>query len=106
MYNSNDLSLDAASTNVCQHCGNPTITFENTAGAKKSGIIYPIAGWLFSIIALLILPILFGALAFSMGLITFYARNRAHGIALMIFSSFSLIFGSLLSLVVSGTVFF
>lgn len=105
MYNSNDLSYDALNSSACPHCGKTNISYEETATAKKTGITYPILGWLFTIVSLVFVPILFGALAFSMGILTYYARGRAHGTALMVVASFCLIIGSLFSLIVAGTVF-
>jgi hypothetical protein len=100
MYNSNDLSYGAVNENMVQ-----TIGYEETAGSKKTGIFYAVLGWAFSFIALVFVPILFGALAFSLGLITYYGRNKAHGVAVMVFASISLILGSMLSFFVTGTLF-
>jgi hypothetical protein len=106
MYNTNDLSFDAVSTNVCQNCGKVALTYDETAAAsKKVGIGYAIIGWLFSVVSLLFVPILFGPIAFALGLITFYSRSKAHGASLMVFAAITFILGSLLSLFVSGTLF-
>lgn len=105
MYNSNDLSLGAVNTNVCDNCGKVALSYEETSVSKKSGIGYAVLGWMFSIISLLFVPILFGTLAFALGLITYYGRSKAHGTALMVFAGFSFIFGSMLSFFVSGTIF-
>jgi hypothetical protein len=105
MYNSNDLTFEAANANVCQSCGKIAIANEDAIGGKKSGIGYALLGWMFSFVSLLFVPILFGTLAFALGLFTYFGRSKSHGIALMIFASICFVFGSLLSFFVSGTFF-
>lgn len=105
MYNSNDLSFEAVNANVCQNCGKVAFSHEDADTNKKSGIGYALLGWVFSLVSLLIVPILFGTLAFALGLITYYGRSKSHGAALMVFSVISLVLGSMLSFFVSGTFF-
>jgi hypothetical protein len=105
MYNSNDLSFEAVNANVCQNCGKVAFSHEAAEASKKSGIGYALLGWMFSIVSLLFVPILFGTLAFALGLITYYGRSKGHGTALMVFAVISFVFGSMLSFFVSGTFF-
>src|SRR5581483_7847875 len=101
MYNSNDLSLESANASVCQNCGKTAMSYETSVSDKKAGIGYALLGWMFAIVSLLIVPILFGTLAFALGLITYYGRSKGHGTALMVFAVISFILGSLLSFFVS-----
>jgi hypothetical protein len=105
MYNSKDLSYESADGSVCENCGKVAFSYTESVAGKKSGIGFAIAGWLFSIISLLFVPILFGTLAFALGLITYYGRSKSHGMALMVFAAISFVLGSLLSFFVSGTIF-
>jgi hypothetical protein len=105
MYNSNDLSLESANANVCQNCGKVAMSYEDLASGKKSGIGYALLGWMFALVSLLIVPILFGTLAFALGLITYFGRSKGHGTALMVFAVITFILGSMLSFFVSGTFF-
>ena len=99
LYNSNDLSYDAVNTNKV------AISYGETSASKKTGVSYAVVGWIFSLISLIFVPILFGSLAFSLGLVTYYGRSRAHGAALMIFAAICLVLGSMLSFFVTGTLF-
>jgi len=105
MYNSQGGSLEVVNTHVCQDCGRLTLKHEEAGSNKKQGIIYPILGWTFFVLSLVFIPILFGAAAFLMGFFTFHDRSKAHGTILMMFASVGLIFGSLFSIMVSGTMF-
>ena len=71
----------------------------------RSGLGYVVAGWLAVAISFLFIPILFGAVAFFMGLMTYWERNEAHGAILMGCAAVSTIVGSLLSFLVAGTFF-
>jgi hypothetical protein len=105
MYNSQGGSLEVANTHVCQDCGKIALKHEGAELNKKQGIIIPILGWIFFVLSIVVIPILFGAAAFLMGFFTFHDRSKAHGAVLMTFASFGLIFGSLFSFLVSGTMF-
>ncbi len=83
-----------------------TLMVNNSPQTKKLGIGYTILGWISFAISLLFIPILFGAGAFLMGLLTFWDRNQFHGAVLMGFAFVGTILGSLLSLMVSGTFLF
>lgn len=72
---------------------------------KSTGLAYVVFGWIFFAISLLFIPILFGAAAFFMGLMTFWERSQFHGAVLMGFAFLGTLFGSLLSFVVAGTYF-
>jgi hypothetical protein len=61
--------------------------------------------WLFSIISVVFVPILFGALALSLGFLTYTERSKAHGMVLMVFAASGLILGSFISFMVAGTMF-
>ena len=87
MYNSNDLSLESANMHVCHNCGKVAMSYEHSASDKKAGIGYALLGWMFALVSLLMVPILFGTLAFALGLITYYGRSKGHGIALMVFAA-------------------
>lgn len=105
MYNSNDLSFESTNTHVCHNCGKVAMSYENSSSDKKSGIGYALLGWMFALVSLLMVPILFGTLAFALGLITYYGRSKGHGTALMVFAAISFVLGSMLSFFVSGTFF-
>ena len=66
---------------------------------------YIVFGWLFATLSFLFLPIIFGPVAFFMGFMTFCDRSKVHGAILMAFAAAGLILGSLLSIVVAGTMF-
>ena len=70
-----------------------------------SGTGYMIAGWICFAISLLFVPVLFGAVAFFMGFMTYGERSEFHGVLLMGFAALGTIFGSMLSFLVAGTFF-
>jgi hypothetical protein len=98
-------TLEMANSTICQSCGSVTKVYEETTIAEKKGIIYAVFGWLFFAISILFLPILFGAGALYMGYRTFTERSQAHGVILMLFAAVGLVLGSLISIVVAGTMF-
>jgi len=97
--------FEMAASNVCQNCGSLTIKHEGHGSIKKLGIVYPIIGWAFFLISLVFIPLLFGAIAFCMGLLTYFERSKFHGSILMFFAAVGLILGSLVSFMVAGTMF-
>ena len=105
MYDSQGGSLEIVNTHVCQDCGRITLKHEAAESNKKQGIIFPILGWIFFVLSLVVIPIIFGAAAFLMGFFTFHDRSKAHGAVLMTFASIGFILGSLFSIMVSGTMF-
>lgn len=104
MFNSENGSLE--NTTICPSCGRLSKMEQDNTANKSKGILYTLMGWLFCMISLVFIPILFGALAFSMGLITYFERSKAHGTVLMVFATMGLIIGSLISFMVAGTMFF
>ncbi|MCL6571080.1 MAG: hypothetical protein K6T88_05275 [Bacillus sp. (in: Bacteria)] len=105
MYSSKSESYSAVDANICENCRSATITHEETATTKGTGITYIVLGWLFFAISLLFVPIIFGAGAFLMGILTFNGRSQTHGVILMFFAAVSFILGSLYSFMVAGTMF-
>ncbi len=105
LYNSQEGSFGVVNTSICQHCGSITKADGAPESNKKSGIMYVLLGWLFFAISLIFIPILFGAVALAMGVMTFTERSKTHGAILMFFAVMGLILGSLFSFVVSGTMF-
>lgn len=105
MYSSQSGSYDMVNSNICQSCGSVTMTHEETASNKMTGITYVVLGWIFFSISLLFIPILFGALALSMGFFTYSERSKTHGVILMLFAAMGLVLGSLFSFMVAGTMF-
>jgi len=73
---------------------------------KKLSLAVTFLGWISFAISLLFIPILFGAGAFFVGLLTFWDRSQLHGAVLMGFAAVGTILGSLLSFMVSGTFLF
>ncbi|MCT2537909.1 hypothetical protein NC661_20185 [Aquibacillus koreensis] len=63
--------------------------------ASSKGIVFVVLGWLFFIISLLILPVLFGAIVFMMGLAVYQQRNQMHGVVLMALAVMVIILGFL-----------
>ena len=106
MYNSKNGSYEIAGSDVCQTCGNVKMSYDGTQSTKKLNILFAALGWLFAAISLLFLPIIFGAAAFFLGLLTYYERNKVHGAFLMTFATIGLVLGSLFSFFVAGTMFF
>lgn len=106
MNESQSGTFSLVGSTVCPSCGSVTHTHAETAPSKVSGITYVILGWLFTFISVLFVPVLFGAIAFCMGLMTYSERSKTHGTILMSFASVGLIFGSFISFMVSGTMFF
>jgi hypothetical protein len=102
MYNSES---DVVKTNFCQSCGRMTHSYEETDFSKKTGIAYVILGWFFFAVSLLFIPILFGAVAFCMGFLTYSVRSKTHGVILMFFAAMGLLLGSMFSFIVAGTMF-
>jgi hypothetical protein len=98
-------SFNVVSTEVCQSCGRMTKIYEEYGSSKKSGLIYAVLGWLFSMVSIVFVPILFGALALAMGYFTYTERSKTHGTVLMVFAAAGLILGSLISFMVAGTMF-
>ncbi|MGG3562895.1 hypothetical protein ABES03_14965 [Neobacillus rhizosphaerae] len=105
MYQSQGGSAELANSAVCQSCGSVTVLYPEKSTGKKSGMAFVVFGWLFAAISFLFLPIVFGILALYMGFMTYIDRSKAHGAVLMAFAAVGLIFGSLISIVVAGTVF-
>ncbi|MEH7332520.1 hypothetical protein V7161_07785 [Neobacillus drentensis] len=105
MNNSQGGPFEVAGTNICQNCGKLTLINEEHSSNKKVGIYYPLVGWMFFFISLVFIPLLFGALAFCMGLLTYFERNKVHGVILMCFAAAGLILGSMISFMVAGTMF-
>lgn len=102
MYNSEG---NVVKTNYCQSCGRMTHAYEKTDSNKKKGIAYVIFGWFFCAVSFLFIPILFGAVAFCMGFLTYSERSKTHGVILMFFAAMGLLLGSLFSFLVAGTMF-
>lgn len=68
--------------------------------SKKQGTAYIVLGWVCFAISLLFIPLLFGAVAFIMGYLTYKVRSETHGVVLMVFSIVGTIFGMLLGMIV------
>ncbi|WP_040208839.1 hypothetical protein [Neobacillus jeddahensis] len=105
MVDSQGGSYEVVGANVCQNCGQRTSHLMEETTHKMKGIGYPIAGWIFFTISLLILPIVFGMAALVLGFFTYHDRGKVHGMILMFFAAMGLILGSLFSYMVSGTLF-
>jgi len=103
MDNSQNGSFQLVNSNVCPSCGSVTVSKEYSN--VKASVVYGVLGWLFFAVSLVFVPILFGALSFCMGLITFSGRSKTHGTILMFFAAVGLIIGSLISIMVAGTIF-
>jgi hypothetical protein len=72
---------------------------------NKGSVAFVVFGWIFFTISLLFIPILFGAAAFFMGLLTFWERSQVHGAILMAFAALGTILGTLFSFIVAGSFF-
>lgn len=105
MNNSKNGSYEMAGGDICHACGNVKVSFEGSQSNKKLSIFYTALGWLFAAISFLFLPIVFGAAAFFLGLLTYYERNKVHGAILMVFATLGVVLGSLFSFFVAGTMF-
>lgn len=105
MYQSQGRSAELDNSAVCQSCGSVTVLYPEKSTGKKSGMAFVVFGWLFAAISFLFLPIVFGILALVMGFMTYIDRSKAHGAVLMAFAAIGLILGSLISIVVAGTMF-
>jgi len=70
---------------------------ELSATSESDGKLYPILGWVFVVLTLIVLPIIFGPAAFVMGVLTFRKRSKVHGIVLMVVSVIVLIIAVILS---------
>ena len=103
MYVQNKAISDINSI-MCQEGGTVTMA-EEAVSNKKKGIIYVLMGWTFFAISLIFMPIIFGAVAIFMSIMTYFERSEAHGTVLMIFSVMGLILGSLFNFFVTGTLF-
>jgi hypothetical protein len=77
----------------------------NSQTQLSKGTGYMVAGWIFFAISLLFVPILFGAAAFFMGLMTYWEKSEFHGVILMGFAALGTIFGTMLAFMVAGTLF-
>ncbi|MGG1675220.1 hypothetical protein ACIFOT_05630 [Neobacillus sp. NRS-1170] len=97
--------FEVTGANICQNCGRLTLKHEEHFSNRKLGIVYPLIGWMFFFISLVFIPLMFGAVAFCMGLLTYFERNKVHGVILMIFAAAGLILGSMISFMVAGTMF-
>lgn len=53
---------------------------------KKNSTVSVVLGWSFFAISCISNPILFGAVAFIMGVIVYLTRNKTHGVVLMAMS--------------------
>lgn len=96
-----------AGSAICQACGNVTsFAKEEVAVNKKTGIGYAIVGWVFFVLSLILIPFLTGAISLFMGYMTYNERNKTHGAILMVFATMGIVLGSLLSIMVAGTMFF
>jgi uncharacterized membrane protein YccC len=85
---------------------NEMVAMEVTSQSElKKGTGYLIAGWVCFAISLLFFPILFGAVAFFMGLMTFWERSEFQGIILMGFAALGTLIGTMLSFFVAGSFF-
>jgi hypothetical protein len=104
MANFDGGSMNLIATEVCPHCGTLKKT-EKKEKVKKEALPYMIMGWIFTAISFLFIPLLFGAVALCMGLITYFDRSKAHGVLLMSCAAVGIIIGSVISIMVSGTVF-
>jgi hypothetical protein len=69
------------------------------------GVAYALFGWVFLAISFLFLPIVFGTAALLMGFMLYHNQSKVHGAILMFFAAIGLIVGTLISVVVAGTMF-
>lgn len=66
---------------------------------KKQGTVYIVIGWVSFAISLLFIPLIFGAVAFIMGFLTYKTRSEIQGVVLMVCSIVGTIFGMLLGMI-------
>jgi hypothetical protein len=105
MYNTKNELFDGGNTIICHNCGVTKMADKATDSNKKRGLIFTVFGWIFFAISLVFMPILFGAVALCMGIITFFERSQVHGAILTIFAASGLIIGTLFNFFVTGTMF-
>jgi hypothetical protein len=105
MYNTQNEMFDGGNTLVCHNCGGVNMTEKRLATNKKKGLVYAVFGWIFFAISIVFMPIIFGAVALCMGIITFFERSQVHGAILSFFAASGLILGTLFNFFVTGTMF-
>lgn len=105
MYSSQSESNNVVSTVICHSCGRASLKHQNKTTSKIMGLAYALFGWVFFAISLLFLPIVFGSASMLMGFLLYHNRSQVHGMILMFFAMVGLVIGTLISVVVAGTIF-
>lgn len=105
MYTTQNGQFDEGNIIACNNCGVAKSEASRTNSNKKKGLFYTIFGWIFVVISLVFMPIIFGAVALCMGIMTFFERSHVHGAILTVCAVSGLIIGTLFNFFVTGTMF-